>query len=304
MSLLISTLNNITVDGRSALRSLAVLFKVRIVALLLLAAMAGAFVAAGGRPQPDDLLLLLLTGGMAAAGSSALNQYLERQRDGRMGRTRQRPLVRGVYGQAKWVPWLGAALVLLPSLAVLPGNPALSFFLVLGALIYVGVYTIWLKPRTLLNIVVGGAAGSAAVLSGSAAVGAWQDPGGWVLALLLFLWTPSHFWSLALLYRDEYRQAALPMLPALSGPRAAAAWVFLHSTSTGLAGLLLALDPAISGWYLAVALPLTAYLLQRNLRLLRRPTQQNARAMFLASNIYLMGLLLALVLATFLSVSI
>lgn len=304
MSLLISTLNNITVDGRSALRSLAVLFKVRIVALLLLAAMAGAFVAAGGRPQPDDLLLLLLTGGMAAAGSSALNQYLERQRDGRMGRTRQRPLVRGVYGQAKWVPWLGAALVLLPSLAVLPGNPALSFFLVLGALIYVGVYTIWLKPRTLLNIVVGGAAGSAAVLSGSAAVGAWQDPGGWVLALLLFLWTPSHFWSLALLYRDEYRQAALPMLPALSGPRAAAAWVFLHSASTGLAGLLLALDPAISGWYLAVALPLTAYLLQRNLRLLRRPTPQQARAMFLASNIYLMGLLLALVLATFLSFSI
>jgi len=304
MSLLISTLNNITVDGRSALRSLAVLFKVRIVALLLLAAMAGAFVAAGGRPQPGDLLLLLLTGGMAAAGSSALNQYLERQRDGRMGRTRQRPLVRGVYGQAKWVPWFGAALVLLPSLAVLPGNPALSFFLVLGALIYVGVYTIWLKPRTLLNIVVGGAAGSAAVLSGSAAVGAWQDPGGWVLALLLFLWTPSHFWSLALLYRDEYRQAALPMLPALSSSRAAAAWVFLHSASTGLAGLLLVLDPAISGWYLAVALPLTAYLLQRNLRLLRRPTPQNARAMFLASNIYLMGLLLALVLATFLSVSI
>ncbi|HZD10936.1 MAG TPA: heme o synthase [Candidatus Binatia bacterium] len=298
MSITLDTLRIKTGDGRSALHHLAVLFKLRIVALLLLAALAGAFVGARGRPQWTDLLTVLLTGGMAAAGASALNQYLEREDDGRMGRTRRRPLVTGAFGGAGWVPWLGTALVLLPSLAVLHQNPALALFLMLGALIYVGVYTIWLKPRTLLNIVVGGAAGSAAVLSGAAAVGAWRQPGPLVLALLLFLWTPSHFWSLAILCREDYRRAEVPMLPAVSGARTAAAWVLLHSVSTGLAGLLLALAPGISRIYLVVALPLTAYLLRHNLRLLSRPTARRARSMFLASNIYLMVLLLALLLAS------
>ena len=122
-------------------------------------------------------------------------------------------------------PYVGVGLILLPSLVMLPFNPALSFFLILGAIIYVGVYTIWLKPRTLLNIVIGGAAGSAAVLSGSAAVGNWNDPGALVLSLLLFLWTPFHFWSLALLYRDDYARSDVPMLPVHTTPRQAAWWV-------------------------------------------------------------------------------
>lgn len=147
------------VDWVATLRMLAVLFKLRIVALLLLAAAAGAFLGAGGWPGWSNLLVLLATGGMAAAGASALNQYLEREADGQMGRTRRRPLVTGAITHPAWVPWAGGALILLPSIAVLPANPALSFFLVLGALIYVGIYTLWLKPRTLLNIVIGGVAG-------------------------------------------------------------------------------------------------------------------------------------------------
>ena len=143
-----------------------------------------------------------VVGGLAAAGSSALNQYLERDSDRTMKRTRKRPLVTGAIARPGWIPYLATLMILLPSLAVLPFNPALTFFLLLGAVIYVGLYTLWLKPRTLLNIVLGGAAGSAAVLSGSAAAGAWNDPGAVTLALLVFLWTPCHFWSLAIVYQE------------------------------------------------------------------------------------------------------
>lgn len=162
---------------RTLLHQGVVLFKLRIVFLLLVAATGGAFLAAGGWPGAGVLLLTWVTGGMAAAGASALNQYWERDSDGAMGRTRKRPLVTGSIANPRWVPPVAALLILLPSLAVLPFNPALTFFLLLGAIIYVGIYTIWLKPRTLLNIVIGGAAGSAAVLSGSAAAGMWNHPG-------------------------------------------------------------------------------------------------------------------------------
>ena len=277
---------------------LAVLFKLRIVALLLLAAAAGAFLGAGGWPGWSNLLVLLATGGMAAAGASALNQYLEREADGQMGRTRRRPLVTGAITHPAWVPWAGGALILLPSLAVLPSNPALSFFLVVGALIYVGVYTLWLKPRTLLNIVIGGAAGSAAVMSGGAAVGAWRDPAVIVLALVLFLWTPSHFWSLAILCRKDYRRAGTPMLPARCTRRRAAWWVLLHSVATGAGGLLLAATPSLGLLYFLPTALVTGYMLRRNVMLLRTSSQVDARKMFLASNIYLFVVLLNIVVAS------
>jgi len=286
------------VDWRATARMLAVLFKLRIVALLLLAAVAGAFLGAGGWPGLGNLLVLLMTGGMAAAGASALNQYLERKTDGRMGRTRRRPLVTGAIARPAWVPFVGGALILVPSLAVLPTNPALSFFLVLGALIYVGVYTLWLKPRTLLNIVIGGAAGSAAVMSGGAAAGAWREPAVVVLALVLFLWTPSHFWSLAILCRKDYRRAGTPMLPAQCTQRRAAWWVLLHSAATGGGALLLAAAPSLGLLYLVPAVLLTGYLLRKNVTLLQSTTQAAARQMFLASNLYLMVVLLLILLAT------
>lgn len=119
-----------------------------------------------------------------------------------MKRTRKRPLVTGAIARPGWIPYLATLMILFPSLAILLFNPALTFFLLLGAVIYVGLYTLWLKPRTLLNIVLGGAAGSAAVLSGSAAAV--------TLALLVFLWTPCHFWSLAIVYQEDYNRVVSP----------------------------------------------------------------------------------------------
>jgi protoheme IX farnesyltransferase len=273
-------------------KSLAGLFKVRVVALLLLAAVGGAILAADGWPGVPDLTLLLVAGGLVAAGASAINQYLEREMDARMERTRRRPLAAGSFGRIDWVPYAGAAMILVPSLVVLPFNPPLSFFLLLGSAIYVGIYTLWLKPRTPLNIVIGGAAGSVAVLSGSSAVGAWNDPGALLLALLVFLWTPTHFWSLAIAYRDDYARGGVPMLPVQTTPRAAAWWVLLNTSGAALVGVALAADPALD-WLYLIAVGLAGLcLLGLNVRLIAGPCCARALALFHASNVYLALVLL------------
>ena len=142
---------------RDNLATISVLFKSRVVSLLLMAAVGGAFLGAGGWPGLGTLVMLIIVGGLAASGAAGMNEYLEQDSDAIMMRTRRRPLVTGK-AQPRWVLWVSLAMILVPSLVALPFNPALSFFLLLGAVIYVGLYTIILKPRTLLNIVIGGAA--------------------------------------------------------------------------------------------------------------------------------------------------
>lgn len=285
----------VTISGRrSALRTAVVLFKLRIVFLLLVAATGGAFLAADGWPGWGVMALVWLAGGMAAAGASALNQYWERGKDGLMGRTRKRPLVNGDITNPRWVPYVGIALILVPVLAVLPFNRPLAFFLALGAFIYVGIYTIWLKPRTLLNIVIGGAAGSAAVLSGSAAAGMWDAPGALALAAILFLWTPFHFWSLAILYREEYSRADVPMLPTQTTPHKAAWWVMSHTLPTGVLSLLMVVLPGLGWVFFVPVLIITVDLFYRNVQLIRDPSPTNARGLFMSSNYYLLVLLVAI----------
>ncbi|MBE2200870.1 MAG: protoheme IX farnesyltransferase [Anaerolinea sp.] len=290
--IVLEPLQQLRTDWRAILQNLIVLFKLRVVFLLLMAATGGAFLAAQGWPGFVIMLLVWGAGGSAAAGASALNQYLERHKDGKMGRTHKRPLVTGAIANPAWVPYVGVLMVLVPVLLLLPFNAPLSFFLFIGAVIYVGIYTIWLKPRTLLNVVIGGAAGSAAVLSGSAAAGNWADPGALLLALVLFLWSPFHFWSLALLYRDEYARADVPMLPTQTTPRQAAWWVLSHTLPTGLAGLGLAAFPPLGLIYFLPMLLITGDLIWRNTRLILDPSPLNARNLFISSNIYLLVLLL------------
>ncbi|MFQ5409959.1 MAG: heme o synthase [Anaerolineales bacterium] len=279
----------------SLLHSLAVLFKVRIVLLLLFAAVGGLFLGAQGWPGIGALLLIIATGGLAAAGSAAWNHYLEKDTDVRMERTRTRPLVTGDIGRPGWVPVAATLMILAPVLAVLPFNRPLSLFLLLGAVIYVGIYTLWLKPRTLLNIVVGGAAGSAAVLSGSAAAGAWNDPGALVLALLVFLWTPTHFWSLAIVYRDDYARGGVPMLPVYVSDRQSALWMMLHTLGAVTAALMLVVRPAMSLLYLAPVATFSLILIVQNVRLILTPNRDHARRYFRFSNYYLAVVLLMLI---------
>lgn len=283
---------------RDFMRTVVVLFKLRIVSLLLLAAVGGAFLGAGGWPGLGRLVVLLLAGGAAASGASALNQYIERTSDVIMSRTRLRPLPSGQIRHPHLVVAVALFLVLAPPLALRSTNRALAFYLLLGAFIYVVVYTVLLKPRTLLNIVIGGAAGSAAVMSGGAAVGAAGDPAVITLALLVFLWTPSHFWSLAILYKEDYVRADVPMLPTRISLRTAAWWVLLHTGATIFAALMLGLSPVLGLAYLLPVLGASVDLLWRNGRLIRQPTPRNARSLFIASNVYLTVVLLALLVSS------
>jgi heme o synthase len=271
--------------------SLTQLFKLRVVGLLVFAAMAGAFAGAHGWPGAGRLLLLCIVGGLASTGASAINEYLERDADARMARTADRPMVTGAIPAAAWVWVLGVVMIAAPAVAVLPANPALALFLTLGAIIYIGVYTLWLKPRSPLNVVIGGAAGSCAVLSGGAAVGAWSDFGVLALALLIFFWSPTHFWSLALACREDYERAGTPMLPVVTTARRAAMWGLIHALASGLAGLALALQP---GWGWAYALPtlaVTLLLWREAVCLVAHPTRAQAWRLFHTSNVYL-GLVL------------
>jgi protoheme IX farnesyltransferase len=273
---------------------LVALFKLRVVALLLVAAVGGALLGASGWPGVKALVVLLVAGGIGSAGASALNESLEREIDARMRRTQRRPLVTGAIARPGWVPWVGAIMVAVPPVVLLPSNPALALFLALGALIYLGVYTLWLKPRTLLNIVIGGSAGSCTVLSGGAAVGAWTDPGVLALALLVFLWTPIHFWSLAQMYGDDYKRANVPMLPVVTTPRRAAFWALVHGAAAGLVALALSLHPALGPLYFASALVASALFVAQGWRWFVRPDGRQARRVFHISNLYLGLVLLAL----------
>jgi protoheme IX farnesyltransferase len=285
-------------------QTLVALFKLRIVALVLFAGMGSAFLAAGGWPGFGPLLLMTLTGGLAAAGASALNQYLEQTTDAAMRRTRGRPLVTGAIAHPGWVPPVALVLIFVPSLAVLPFNPALTLWSLAGAAIYVGMYTVWLKPRSILNIVIGGFAGTCAVLGGGAAAGPSANAQGWaqssviVLGLLVFLWTPVHFWSLAIMCREDYARVGVPMLSVCASPRQSALWIALHAAATGFAALALGAGAALGWLYLVPVALATGDLVWRCAWLVAEPTAARARSLFLASNIYLAIVLLMICLAT------
>ena len=203
-----------------AWRDYLALTKPRIMVLLLITAAAGMFVGAGGLPNLPELVVVLAGGALACAGASALNHYLDRDIDALMGdRTSDRPIVAGRLIPPRAVEFglvLSAfSFVLLASLV----NVLTAALALVGGLFYVLVYTHWLKRWTVQNIVIGGAAGAVPPLVGwAAATGNLTLPAVF-LFLIIFFWTPPHFWSLALLIKREYAAARIPMLPVVRGDR-------------------------------------------------------------------------------------
>lgn len=202
------------------------LCKMRIGVMVGLTAMVGYGAVA---PQVDGVALLVLAVAMilGSASSSVFNHFYDRDLDRLMVRTARRPLAQGDLENPSHALWFAAALLVAGlAMALLAFNWVVAVHLFLGAFVYGIVYTVWLKRRTWLNIVVGGAAGSFAILAGAAAA----DPSAWLLPLLmavtLFLWTPSHFWALAILLTDDYRRAGVPMLPVLVGEQRCARFIF------------------------------------------------------------------------------
>ncbi|MHA1152261.1 MAG: heme o synthase [Alphaproteobacteria bacterium] len=276
-----------------SLRLLSSVFKLRIGLAIMLSALAGLAVTPGVAPEAWKVALLAAAVLASSASAGAFNQIVERKLDARMARTRNRPFVTGRF-RAGW-PWLVglAALLLLPvAAAALAINPASALYVFLGAFTYGVVYTVWLKRRTWLNIVIGGLAGSFAVLAGAAAVDPGLATAPVILAVVLFLWTPPHFWSLAFAYRDDYAAAGVPMLPVVMG-EAAAAWIILGHT---VALVALSLLPAAFGlgWiYLLGAASGGALFVVASLRLVAKPGRKRAMVNFFASLIQLCVLLAA-----------
>lgn len=259
------------------------LFKLRIGIVIALTALAGAAIQPGAAVPRWQLAVLALAVLASSAAAGAFNQYYEWEFDRRMERTRRRPFVTGALAHhAGWL-WL-IALMTAASVAAawITVNPVAALYTFLGAFVYAVVYTVWLKRRTWLNIVIGGLAGSFAVLAGAAAVTPALSPEALLLALVLFLWTPPHFWSLAIAYRSDYAAAGVPMLPVAKGNAFAARAIFTHIVLLVAASLAPALYSA--GWiYLAGAAAGGALFLRYGWRLTRHSDRKSAMACFHAS---------------------
>lgn len=263
------------------------LLKLRIGVAIAASALAGVAVTSGPHLawwQVAGLALAVL-GASGAAG--AFNHYYERDIDRLMRRTRNRPFASGTFRASPW--WLVAFLALLVAslaLATLTAGHVAAGYVFLGAFTYGIVYTVWLKRRSTWNIVVGGLAGSFAVLAGAAAVDPSPQAVPTVLSIVLFLWTPPHFWSLAAAKGEDYAKAGIPMLPVVAPSHAWTLAVLVHAIALAAislvplwfgAGMLYGLCAAAGG----------GYFVWKSILLLREPSKANAMANFFASLVQL-----------------
>lgn len=283
-----------------ALREIMEVSKPRIVVLLVITAVASLYAAgqlAPGSPEVayETYLHVVVAGALASAGSSALNHYYDRDIDPRMGRTSSRPIPSGRIS-ARAVLAYGLAL---SCVSVVYGyvliNAASAFFIAVGIFSYVVIYTAWLKRRNTSNIVIGGIAGSAASWAGWAAATGTLDMLGFLVGFLVFVWTPSHFWCLAMKIRDEYAQAEVPMLPVVIGMHRTSKYILANTA------ILVPYSLALYAFGMGVVYTLIAavsggLMLYYHYRLTREPTSDFAWKAYKVTAPYLTIIFLAVAL--------
>jgi protoheme IX farnesyltransferase len=275
----------------SRVRIVLSIFKLRIATLIMITALGGVAVTRGGSISLWQVLVLALSVLVAAGSAGAVNQFVEAETDRLMKRTRSRAFASGALPRhAAWLVAIIALGVAAVGASAWFVNTMAAFWVAAGALTYAVVYTVALKRRTAWNIVIGGLSGSFAVLAGAAAVDPALQPAAWALALVLFLWTPPHFWSLAIANEAEYRAAGVPMLPVVVGAERAARIV--HASAVALVAASLLLLPLGAGWPVAVAaIGGGAHFLRKTAALRRDPRRATAMAAFFASMVQLSALL-------------
>jgi heme o synthase len=273
------------------------LAKPGISALICLVAVGGFLLASPASIVWSRLGILVAAGFAASAGAAMLNHYLDRDLDARMKRTRGRPLPDARIAPGGIVAALGVGLLALGiGAATVLLNPLTGFSIFLGGITYVVVYTAWLKRRSSWNIVIGGFAGSAPALAGSAAaVGGWT-PGVIAFAVLVFLWTPPHFWSLALLLRDDYARAGLPMLPRMDDPAYSGRVVVVSAALLVPATVLVGLTGVLAWPVLLVLVALGLLFVALTAPLWRNVSRAVARRGFIYSGPYLLLVVAAIAL--------
>jgi protoheme IX farnesyltransferase len=275
-------------------RDYLTLTKPRVMSLLLLTGACGMVIGERGIPPAGRFAAMLVGLALACGGASALNHLLDRDIDQRMKRTAGRPVASGRVVAPRALEF-GLALsagsfVLLSSLV----NPLTAALALGGNLFYVIVYTRWLKRSTAQNIVIGGAAGAVPPLVGWAAATGNMSVAAIVLFVIVFVWTPPHFWALALLIKRDYAAAGVPMLPVVRGDAAAARQILVYSIGL-VAVTALPAAVGIAGWpYLVVAGAAGAWFVWLAFRLLRDPVTARAGALFHYSMLYLAVLFVAM----------
>jgi protoheme IX farnesyltransferase len=265
--------------------------KVRLGFLIMACALTGVAVIPDHGLAAWQIFVLGIATLVASSAAGAFNQFYERDLDVQMKRTQSRPFVTGRFKADRiWLGGIVLSLLLALAAAAVATNWLASFFVFMGAFTYGVVYTVWLKRRTWLNIVIGGLAGSFAVLAGSAAAGVTLSPVAFIIAGVLFLWTPPHFWALAFACREDYRRAGVPMLPVVIDDKASTLTILAHTVAL----VALSIVPLWygMGWIYALGvIPGGAYFVFACIRLHVDPGVANAWRAFAASIVQL-GLLL------------
>ncbi|MDQ1458413.1 MAG: heme o synthase [Actinomycetota bacterium] len=264
------------------------LTKPRVIELLLVTAVPPMFLAQRGVP-PLGLIAAVVTGGaLAAGGANTINCWIERDRDQLMKRTHGRPLPRGEIVPARALAFGIILNVVAFALLASAANLLAATLTLSATLFYVFVYTLWLKPRTVHNIVIGGAAGAVPALVGWAAVRNGLATPAWLLFAIVFFWTPAHFWALAMKYRDDYAAAGVPMLPVVHGVELTTRRIAAYATITVSLTFAMTLTNDVGRVYAAAVFVLGALFVTRSFALVREPSPQRAIRFFAWSNVYLM----------------
>ena len=270
------------------------LFKVRISLTIMLCAISGVFVIPNNNLDILDLFLVAISTFLASAGVSAFNQYFERDLDALMPRTSKRPFVTGELKPN--ILWVILFLIVIFAGLIISYffiNPYSCLYNFLGALFYGAVYTIWLKRKSIWNIVIGGLAGSFATLAGSAAVNPIIAPEAIILSVILFLWTPPHFWSLAMAIGDDYEKAGVPMLPNTLNNSLTTYIILFHTVILVLVTTLLIIYSSSLLYILAIIVG-GGYFIWTSILLAIRKTKSAAMKNFFGSFVQL-GLLLIII---------
>ena len=276
----------------TVIKKIIELFKVRISLTITLCAVSGVFIMPHSNSFTlNQFIILIACTFLSSASSSAFNQFYEKDLDILMPRTSQRPFATGFFkSDSYWLFIFFALLIISLLVAALYLNIATAIYLLLGAIFYGYIYTVVLKRSSIYNIVIGGLAGSFAVLAGSAAVNPMLSVPAIILSLILFLWTPPHFWSLAIAIEEDYAKAKIPMLPNLIGAKSSS-YVILSQT---ILLVIISFVPLLFNMgfiYLTFVLIGSLYFLWKSIILVFETTKKNAMSNFFASFIQL-GLLL------------
>ena len=263
------------------------LMKLRVVELLLVTTLPALFLASDGVPDLAITVWCLVGGTFAAGGANAFNMVIEAKSDLLMKRTAKRPIATGEISKTNGL--IFATVISIISLSIFAAftTPLATLLTFLAITFYVFGYTLALKKHTSQNIVWGGIAGCMPVLIGQAAVTNSLTLTSWLFFLLIFFWTPPHFWALAVRYKDDYKAAGIPMLPVVAPIKSVINQMWFHSLAMAVVSLLVIQSAQLPIWLSVITLLLIAGWKRQLIKLTRQPSEVNAGKLFQASIVFL-----------------